>query len=1320
MSSATVNYRVRVRDVGDTTDALVLTSVRGSTNPVISKAPSGDGQELDPVAGSMVTGQYTIEMVDPVIVGSSPPSRVITSQLFDSVGRQLLLSRRCYIEISSDGGSTWPTVLVAGYVMGYRLPDAITWEFTVGDTRRIENTKQVFDGASTTFAQRGCLFGGPINGGAWGPIPDRGGWKFKVLAVVNPSAGVFSGWVDYVFVNGYRGINDPLTPRYSDMINGDAQSVVAMVNQAAQSYYAPSTPQIPATNGYYGTIPPGWGASGFPGVVLRIKEYLGSANAGLFIPGCFTDGTSIPPQVLSTDATWMAHYGAVRALWPAGVTMPSVGDIHTISSYTNVPTDDSPVYLDLHPVDIATGIYTDAGIPYDATAAANLKTLMGSTMRVAMRVTQASTLLDFLEKSLFGPFGFSSRTSGAGVAQLFATRIKNSAVPTTTIGTSDLQDASGTIFDNDEQTVVSIVRFRSKLFWAYNPNTQTDTSSRPLDSVMESDSSVRVVNVDPNVAYSTQEVVYEIPGMIHDVSGVSQDMNAFTSAVAVELFDRFGRGGPVCDALAVLSTSDTGFQVGDEIYVDPAHFPNLNYRFGDNPSVGARIMQILRRTETPAGPLIKVIDAGSNQQPVTPAAVITIAANTRTPRSVAQFTITNAAAINTAASLIVAVQWATGGSSPTNGVDFARYFPASCPTVAMQLPPVAPGSTVWVRARTESFGLRPSAWTSWVSVTLSAVAAPTGLTFSPIYQNAAQFNWTNANTTDAIDVYVFQGSSAPSDWSPYFVCTLQPGSTSCLVRNLNGPSITYQGAVFHRDPLTGKIGAVLTGGLTTNSTPVSISPNPLGFEILPTTQDASLKTGIVLALYPADPVYDFIIQRAPDVSGAPGTFATIAQVSGSTQIFVDPLPNDGVKRWYQVAQILSSSTISTYAAFLSAIPGGVATAYIRPPFTLPQLEVVVAQVSSIGSATTISVTVLDPQGGGGTCTVTPSSSGVTSVIDLTTGLPAAPYTATIGVARSFQINLNAPFAGSGYVSFRAVETSRYDGYAVWFGPSALQNAAPAMTIAIGTSHSAADPSATTSAVISGPSNAASLKWLASTSSQPSAASVQATGTVISSGSPWTIADLSCNLFVAPATPDTVYLTVVYYDSVGNPQTAAMGSATRDSLISTRVANYSASQFTQSSPPLAPPGTLNSLNWTIDEGTLGDGSLHMTDDFYAPPTITGSAQWSLHPVLPDGATVVAVNVSVYNDVFMARPFVGAGFGRIDSNVLTLLTNYYTSLATGWQLLPVFSGTELTTGRSYAVFGNIVQGANSSTPGGTNHQRLGNTQIQYTVPGDAVSL
>ncbi len=206
MSTATCqSIRLRIRDVTDSSDALVLTSVPGGSNASsIVKSTSGDGAILRPDrAAPRAQQQYKVECADPVIAASSPPSRIITSQLFDASGRQLLLSRRTYLEVSYNLGGAWVGV-IAGYLNDYSLADAITWEFAIGDTRRIENTRTVFDGTSATFAARGALFGGPIVGGPWGPINDRGGWKFVVQSVVTPTAGQASGFVRLGFVNGYK------------------------------------------------------------------------------------------------------------------------------------------------------------------------------------------------------------------------------------------------------------------------------------------------------------------------------------------------------------------------------------------------------------------------------------------------------------------------------------------------------------------------------------------------------------------------------------------------------------------------------------------------------------------------------------------------------------------------------------------------------------------------------------------------------------------------------------------------------------------------------------------------------------------------------------------------------------------------------------------------------------------------------------------------------------------------------------------------------------------------------------------------------------
>ena len=140
-------YRLRIRNAADSADALVLTSIAGGTNPYIASPPSGDGQEVDLLTGAVRTGAYVVEVVD-VATGTDGTGtiRVLTNQLNDSsasTARPHLLSRRAFVEMSTNGGSSW-TAWCAGYISNIRQIDAIRYAVTVSNTRRIEQTERVF------------------------------------------------------------------------------------------------------------------------------------------------------------------------------------------------------------------------------------------------------------------------------------------------------------------------------------------------------------------------------------------------------------------------------------------------------------------------------------------------------------------------------------------------------------------------------------------------------------------------------------------------------------------------------------------------------------------------------------------------------------------------------------------------------------------------------------------------------------------------------------------------------------------------------------------------------------------------------------------------------------------------------------------------------------------------------------------------------------------------------------------------------------------------------------------------------------------------
>ena len=127
-------------------------------------------------------------------------------------------------------------------------------------------------------------------------------------------------------------------------------------------------------------------------------------------------------------------------------------------------------------------------------------------------------------------------------------------------------------------------------------------------------------------------------------------------------------------------------QVGDTIQLNPAHFPNAGYRFGDNPSMNVRVMQIIRRTESPAGPLLKLLDGGSITQPAT-TPTVTVAQSPSVPRSIAVATITNALNAH-----MCHAQTATQRACPRarECITAKRFASGACPTVAFNLPNAPP------------------------------------------------------------------------------------------------------------------------------------------------------------------------------------------------------------------------------------------------------------------------------------------------------------------------------------------------------------------------------------------------------------------------------------------------------------------------------------------------------------------------------------------------------------------------------------------------------------------------------------------------------
>jgi hypothetical protein len=184
-----------------------------------------------------------------------------------------------------------------------------------------------------------------------------------------------------------------------------------------------------------------------------------------------------------------------------------------------------------------------------------------------------------------------------------------------------------------------------------------------------------------------------------------------------------------------------------------------------------------------------------------------------------------------------------------------------------------------------------------------------------------------------------EGTVAPSDWTPYRLNTLSAGTTRTNLINLIG-STNYIAGVAFRDVITNSRSSVATQTFTTLSTsyfPASSADRPFA-KFITTIRDMRFPSGVPIALYgvPDRPLY-FELQRAPNVSGSPGTYETIARIDGFETMYVDQLPVDGVTYWYRIRATQLLVNDSAYLTLGSATAGNVPPDLIIPPQIPPTI-----------------------------------------------------------------------------------------------------------------------------------------------------------------------------------------------------------------------------------------------------------------------------------------------------------------------------------------------------------------------------------------------
>lgn len=1304
MSSLPRFFRLRIRSADNTTDALILTSVRGGTNPDLSGVPSSDGQEHDPLSGQARSGAVTGLIADAITSGTD---RVLTSQLEDANFRQQYMDRRAFTEWSADGatwsGGTLGGVLVAGYLTSLRLASGAEYEYEVSDATRAEREYVAFTPQTIldtgvkrkeTLAEflarwpnRGCVLGGPIRGGFLNQ-PDLGGWEMVVDSRNGPTSPHSDTYLK--FVAGYVAPDFERTTK-PDTAAGGANDQTG--NLIAPKFY-----------GHRDTVATFDDASIAPwqDVVVEL------VGVGFYQPA-LGEWYFSPFTAQAVSKAWLRNlvkytvrpgiFIRTAALGTAGV--PSAGTKVRVRAFTANPSAISPIYWTGHPVDLLSTLWTEAGVTYSASSLTTVRNTIGADLRLSLRITEPQPLRDFLERAVYGPFGIGVRSNDAGELEAFSARIPYAVAPTTEITTADLwSDDAGAqpeVFNITQATAVKKVIFEhQRLIRTQDSGTTTaifggratittgkyDATSP--DGFVVQDERFERENADVG-AVGSKAITYTVPGMVHTKDNFQPNLSDWVNKLALEILDRWGRGIITGEIQGLRGGSTDALKLGDEVLNKHPYLPNHNKRLSDDASVSGRAMQVVAQTWDPRGYRLKLADSGPNAQPFATAPTLTIAASSDHPRTVAEVTITNAATLNAATAGLRLQMAVTTGAAPasTDYTDVGAYAAGSIPTTAIALPAVTAGRAVYVRAAATKVGSRPSTFSSTANVTLSVLPPVTALSVTPSGTDGslATPTWTPGDATSELDVYLrLTADPASADVRQR---SLPPGSSRCVLESLT-PGASYTVTVQARDPVSGDVSVGVSAAFTAGGTTATL-PAPVyafgfaGSRDLSTglpQRDGVFGVAAVAASYPG--FLEAAIATETSVgSGTYGSFLTdgrrVPSALGAWTEWSDVAPNDGLRRQIKVRSVGDGLTSSAYTTPVTVLPWTPQALPAYPTNIILSLSVTApATDANAQTKVVIIATAVDPQGGTpqvALTNLTPNSS-------IAAGAGGGSYVAS---GSSWTLNRPGILKGSAVVEFTA-DSTPLTGFRAAKGyvdiPEQGQQGAPVLALTV-------KQDGHVETKITGNNDTQSFTYAESTSAMPSDATARA-GTAVN-GRVLTVTS-SATL----ALGDRYFIKVVPYNSTvgsgGAEGPIAEGSVDRQNQSNTKTVRLGSNAFTHSSGPVA---------------AYNGG--------YLNPSTSGLGVYTGNPMgIPTGVPITE---------FRARLYRAAGLGtaqmqvyKVDNDgVLTgPLGGVLSHTTTGWQTLSA-SVTQTSDGSNYLIEIVLEQGGETSP----SDVRLNWAETDYTA-------
>jgi hypothetical protein len=874
----------------------------------------------------------------------SETSRYVTRWLADDFARQQMLGWQFYIEQSTDGGTTWPTVLYSGYLTNLTLDESLVYEFEIGDTRKVERNTAAWRNINpidnTSDAHPTALIGGPIYGGFQPFQDDRGLPTFEVIgqaaatANLNPNLPP-DGYVQLEYKSGplpAEGVSTGPTGRFDDL------AFHIIVTALSQGFYSPyETPASSFTGSF-----PGLRASLFTeaGVLPAALEDLTPLSQGPLTGriGKFVSSFSMMQDLMNKNGQMVLRWGVTDT-----VTYPN-GTRFKVLMHPREIAEEWPMHWQGHPVDFVTQMHTRHGLDYDSASATSVRAALGDDLAVSLRPRDPNeTIQDAFEK-LFARFGFAIRMNSTGDREFFLFRQKPDAVPTLEITSDDIYAEGGPTYELGEFDKVNRVVLRSELFRKWDEDsgeTRTYDGLVTHDSEQAFDYSSDGGTTTDAENYGALEQVYEMPGHVAWAADY-QPMNILQTgdALARTVFEKYGRGVQAATIMVLRGTDGDSITLGTPFLNSIDHSPNAQQdQTPTSQRGGRRTMRALQRTVFPEGYELRVEDEDTG---VAYDGTWSLAL---TDDAIAPLYF-RALAVTGSTELLADKAWleievqlaASQPASSTHGFQYTILDgqqmvddgAVAVDPFTYRLGPFPQGQKAWVRGRAFYVGGGRSSWSTWTgtggsapAITGDISAISTGVPVSA----GTTLSWTNTNTTHNVKVQLKLDTA-----SAYAViATLLPTSTSYPIVGLVAGT-DYDVRVALVDKVTGaEAGTVLTGSFTTAAAGSMVTlTGPSSLQVfgghdpvtgLPSPGVFGLQ---VMAVF--GPPHFIVFEQASESavgSGTAGAYAVVARtpaVVGDWTRYRNTAPDDSKLRYLRAYAEAEGYTDSATSAAFSVDP----------------------------------------------------------------------------------------------------------------------------------------------------------------------------------------------------------------------------------------------------------------------------------------------------------------------------------------------------------------------------------------------------------------